>query len=116
MKTRPCAISAFALLIAACSLIIDETPGEKADVNEVCEVHRDVTWHIAALLRFLAHSILETATMDKKDSVATSPNESSSMANPQPTVSHVWFGWDVLPSEWDILLLSTALKLLLFPA
>jgi alpha-1,3-glucosyltransferase len=53
------------------------------------------------------------AAIDSKDSIAASPI----MANLQPTpASCVWFGWDVLPSEWDVLLLSTALKLLLFPA
>ncbi|KAF8974193.1 glucosyltransferase [Flammula alnicola] len=31
-------------------------------------------------------------------------------------VSNSWLSWDILPSEWDILWLSTALKLLLFPS
>lgn len=27
-----------------------------------------------------------------------------------------WFKWELAPSEWDILLVSTCLKLLLFPS
>lgn len=33
-----------------------------------------------------------------------------------PSKSSSWFDWDINRSEWDVLLLSTALKLLLFPA
>jgi alpha-1,3-glucosyltransferase len=27
-----------------------------------------------------------------------------------------WFKWDLTPSEWDIVLVSSCIKLLLFPA
>ena len=44
----------------------------------------------------------------------------SSMASLRSSTSSVvadhWFRYDILPSEWDILWLSTALKLLLFPS
>lgn len=33
-----------------------------------------------------------------------------------PAPASAWLSWDILPSEWDILCLSTALKFLLFPA
>ncbi|KAF9534800.1 glucosyltransferase [Crepidotus variabilis] len=49
----------------------------------------------------------------------TSPKKSAFQNAPESIehpLSSSWFSWDVLPSEWDILFLSTALKLLLFPA
>ncbi|KAF8812331.1 glycosyltransferase family 57 protein [Phlegmacium glaucopus] len=52
------------------------------------------------------------------DNKASVVKKFPSVTNLQPTppASHFWLGWDVLPSEWDILFLSTALKLILFPA
>jgi alpha-1,3-glucosyltransferase len=46
-------------------------------------------------------------------SVHKDGTEGSSQENPPHLF---WFKWDLTPSEWDILLVSTCIKLLLFPA
>jgi len=40
----------------------------------------------------------------------------ASQAGPAQATSESWLHWDILPSEWDILFLSTTVKLLLFPS
>ncbi|KAF9452438.1 glycosyltransferase family 57 protein [Macrolepiota fuliginosa MF-IS2] len=50
-----------------------------------------------------------TDTQLEKDS--TIPEE-----EPAPKASRSWFKWDIERTEWDLLLASTVLKLLLFPA
>lgn len=40
------------------------------------------------------------------------PGEEPPQAPPAPSR---WFDWDIQKSEWDILILSTAFKVLLFP-
>ncbi|KAF8913794.1 glucosyltransferase [Gymnopilus junonius] len=49
-------------------------------------------------------------TLNKSSSLSSLRSSSSSLFRDS------WFYWHVLPSEWDIFWLSTALKLLLFPA
>ncbi|CAA7259655.1 unnamed protein product [Cyclocybe aegerita] len=46
----------------------------------------------------------------KKTASTTSLRSSSSV------ISDSWLQWDILPSEWDIFWLSTAIKLLLYPS
>jgi alpha-1,3-glucosyltransferase len=41
------------------------------------------------------------------------PHEEESL---QGSSRFSWLKWDLTPSEWDILLVSTCIKLLLFPA
>ena len=40
----------------------------------------------------------------------------ANQAAPAQATSESWLHWDILPSEWDILFLSTTVKLLLFPS
>lgn len=43
-------------------------------------------------------------------------NSAASQAASAQATSESWLHWDILPSEWDILFLSTTVKLLLFPS
>ncbi|KJA29945.1 glycosyltransferase family 57 protein [Hypholoma sublateritium FD-334 SS-4] len=52
-------------------------------------------------------------SLRKSPSVASLRSVGSAGA---PVPASAWLSWDILPSEWDILCLSTALKFLLFPA
>lgn len=54
---------------------------------------------------------IAAGTLRKSSSVASLRSSTSSIIVPEP-----WFRYDILPSEWDVLWLSTALKLLLFPS
>lgn len=47
-----------------------------------------------------------------------SPQNASTSSRPslERKASNSWKQWDILSSEWDILMLSTALKILLFPS
>ena len=51
-----------------------------------------------------------------KNSASMTSLKSSGSATSVQATAAAFFAWDVLPAEWDILLLSTALKLLLYPS
>ncbi|KII95236.1 glycosyltransferase family 57 protein [Plicaturopsis crispa FD-325 SS-3] len=59
------------------------------------------------------------ASLTPLDGVPPAIPEDVAAPLPKPSLaarSAAWFKWDLEPSEWDVLLVSTALKLLLFPA
>ena len=68
------------------------------------------------------HRALHNAlTMDEDTapSLHKSPSLTSLKSGSSSTAlapGSAWLSWDILPSEWDILCLSTALKFLLFLA
>jgi alpha-1,3-glucosyltransferase len=62
----------------------------------------------------------ETASESKlrKRTTDTQPEKDSTIPEEEPElkVSRSWFKWDIERTEWDILFVSTAFKLLLYPA
>ncbi|KDR83864.1 hypothetical protein GALMADRAFT_236321 [Galerina marginata CBS 339.88] len=58
----------------------------------------------------------EAEGLSPSETLKKTPSVSSLRSSTSSLFRDSWFRWDVTPSEWDILCLSTTLKLLLFPA
>ncbi|KAF7983884.1 hypothetical protein HWV62_18234 [Athelia sp. TMB] len=66
--------------------------------------------------QMLRASMSQSRIPEEREGKTTVLDQGSSEASSKASSYSAWFKWDLTPSEWDVLVISTAIKLLLFPA